>query len=413
MRKAWLLILVLVIIGSAVAVVNAQDAKTPTEICAESVPAEEPTNRTFSEPEEVLEPGVDYRAILCTDAGPVYVDLLEEYTPITVNNFVFLAQQGYYNNTTFHRVIQDFMVQGGDPTGTGTGGPGYEFEDEFAGFLNFDVPGWLAMANAGAGTNGSQFFITTVPTPHLNFRHTIFGEVLEGQENVAAIRLRDPETDPEPGTSLNTVVIITDSESVETTYTSLPLATQDEIAAALSNVAAELPPGLELDEATSGIMTTDELVASLAEDAQEDYANFLSSHNHEFRASNTISNATCNLADYPFISVSYTLDAFASREDATEALGDELLPQITIASGFADGETMETLEYPLYIASTQECDVDAIRARTFWQRGHYLITAEIVIPADSQFTPDLWLDQFVGLQIYEPALSDILRREIR
>ena len=113
----------------------------------------------------------------------------------------FFREQGYYNNTTFHRVIQDFMAQGGDPTATGTGGPGYSFDDEFVGFLNFDRPGWLAMANSGANTNGSQFFITTVPYPSLNYNYTIFGEVLEGQENVANIRLRDPDTATEPGTN--------------------------------------------------------------------------------------------------------------------------------------------------------------------------------------------------------------------
>ena len=123
----------------------------------------------FQEAETVLEPDVDYRAIFCTTAGTVYVDLYESLTPMTVNNFVFLAQQGYYDNTTFHRVIPDFMVQGGDPTATGSGGPGYQFGDEPVGFLTFDRPGLLAMANAGPGTNGSQFFITTVPdaTPQL------------------------------------------------------------------------------------------------------------------------------------------------------------------------------------------------------------------------------------------------------
>src|SRR5688572_14124487 len=121
---------------------------------------------------------------MCTDAGAIYIDLLEDFAPATVNNFVFLAQNNYYDNTIFHRVLEDFMAQGGDPTGTGSGGPGYQFRDEFAPFLTFDRPYLLAMANAGAGTNGSQFFITTAETPHLDFRHTIFGDVLEGQENV-------------------------------------------------------------------------------------------------------------------------------------------------------------------------------------------------------------------------------------
>ena len=146
MKKGLVIGLALLLLAAFA--VSAQDAQTPTELCEQAVPAEGPATREFSTADWVLEEGVDYRAVLCTDAGPVYVDLFEAFTPITVNNFVFLAQNGYYNNTTFHRVIQDFMVQGGDPTGTGTGGPGYQFEDEFVGFLNFDRPGWLAMANA-------------------------------------------------------------------------------------------------------------------------------------------------------------------------------------------------------------------------------------------------------------------------
>ena len=107
--------------------------------------------------------------------------------PKTVNNFVTLSKDGFYNGLIFHRVIPNFMIQGGDPTGTGTGGPGYTFEDEFHTTLKFDKPGLLAMANAGPNTNGSQFFITTVPTAHLTGRHTIFGRVLEGQDVVEAI----------------------------------------------------------------------------------------------------------------------------------------------------------------------------------------------------------------------------------
>ena len=106
---------------------------------------------------------------------------------MTVNNFVFLARDGFYNNVIFHRVIPGFMIQGGDPNGTGTGGPGYQFQDEFDSSLVFDRTGILAMANAGPGTNGSQFFITVAPTPHLNGAHTIFGEVTGGQDVVDTI----------------------------------------------------------------------------------------------------------------------------------------------------------------------------------------------------------------------------------
>ena len=147
--------------------------------------------------------------------------LYDEFTDITVNNFVFLAQQGYYDSTTFHRVIPDFMAQGGDPTGTGRGGPGYRFADETAGHLTFDRP-LLAMANAGPGTNGSQFFITTAPTPHLNGKHTIFGDVLIGQDVVEAIRERDPQTALNRARRCNTVLIITDPAQVDDTGAPTP-----------------------------------------------------------------------------------------------------------------------------------------------------------------------------------------------
>ena len=117
------------------------------------------------------------QAILETSKGPIRVNLFPDQAPITVLNFINLAQRGYYNGLSFHRVIDDFMVQGGCPLGTGTGGPGYRFEDEFSADLRHDAPGKLSMANAGPGTNGSQFFITHVPTPWLDDAHTIFGAV--------------------------------------------------------------------------------------------------------------------------------------------------------------------------------------------------------------------------------------------
>ncbi len=118
------------------------------------------------------------KAIIKTNKGEINLNLFSEAAPATVLNFINLANRGYYNNTIFHRVIEDFMAQGGDPTGTGMGGPGYSFGDEvYNGYL-FDKPGYLAMANAGPNSNGSQFFITTVITEWLNNNHTIFGEVV-------------------------------------------------------------------------------------------------------------------------------------------------------------------------------------------------------------------------------------------
>ena len=128
-----------------------------------------------------------------TSKGDINLRLLPEVAPMTVTNFVHLSRRGYYDGLKFHRVIADFMIQGGDPTGTGAGGPGYQFGDEFKQEVVFDVPGKLAMANAGPGTNGSQFFITHVPTDWLNYKHTIFGEVIapEDQEIVNKVQQGD------------------------------------------------------------------------------------------------------------------------------------------------------------------------------------------------------------------------------
>lgn len=126
----------------------------------------------------------DIRAVMHTDRGDIDLTLFPSKAPVTVTSFLNLAKRGFYNNLVFHRVIPSFMSQGGDPTGTGMGNPGYKFEDEFAKDLRFDKAGLLAMANSGPGTNGSQFFITHAPTGHLNDKHTIFGRVTKGQGDV-------------------------------------------------------------------------------------------------------------------------------------------------------------------------------------------------------------------------------------
>ena len=126
-------------------------------------------------------------ATIKTDRGDIRLELFREQVPNTVQNFVELTEKGYYNGLTFHRVIPDFMIQAGCPQGTGTGGPGYEFEDEFHPDLRHSGPGILSMANAGPNTNGSQFFITHVATPHLDNKHSVFGKVIEGQDVVDSV----------------------------------------------------------------------------------------------------------------------------------------------------------------------------------------------------------------------------------
>jgi peptidyl-prolyl cis-trans isomerase B (cyclophilin B) len=126
-----------------------------------------------------------------TTRGTIELELYPQYAPKTVNNFVFLSREGFYDGVTFHRVISDFMIQGGDPTGTGRGGPGYKFEDEFKGNPLTHEKGVISMANAGPGTNGSQFFITHSPQSHLNGKHTVFGKVISGQDVVDRVRQGD------------------------------------------------------------------------------------------------------------------------------------------------------------------------------------------------------------------------------
>jgi peptidyl-prolyl cis-trans isomerase B (cyclophilin B) len=145
-------------------------------------------------PEMVIDPTKTYTATFETSRGQIVIALDAKNAPKTVNNFVFLAQDGFYNGLTFHRVIPDFMIQGGCPEGSGRGGPGYRFADEFAGNPNSHERGVISMANAGPGTNGSQFFITHVPCPWLNGKHTVFGKVTSGLEVVDAIKGGDTIT---------------------------------------------------------------------------------------------------------------------------------------------------------------------------------------------------------------------------
>lgn len=176
--------------------VGATPTKTPAKLTGAAAPPATPrspqpiaggSKQYAAPPVMSIDPKARYTATIRTNRGSMTIDLLASAAPKTVNNFVFLAGEGFYNGVIFHRVIPKFMIQGGDPTGTGTGGPGYRFEDETSPTLVFDRPGYLAMANAGANTNGSQFFITVAPTPHLSGAHTIFGRVVGGQEVADAI----------------------------------------------------------------------------------------------------------------------------------------------------------------------------------------------------------------------------------
>lgn len=153
-----------------------------------------------------IDPEQPVKAVMHTERGDITIRLKPEIAPFTVNNFVFLAREGFYDGCTFHRVIPGFVAQGGDPTGTGRGGPGYRFQDELT-----DTPfvqGIIGMANAGPNTNGSQFYLMLEDSPHLNGRYTAFGQIEEGLDVALALRHRDPATDQEPGDRIDSIEIV-------------------------------------------------------------------------------------------------------------------------------------------------------------------------------------------------------------
>jgi peptidyl-prolyl cis-trans isomerase B (cyclophilin B) len=152
------------------------------------------TQQWNTPPSMNIDPKKTYKVTMETTKGDIEIELYPEYAPVTVNNFVFLAREGFYDGVRFHRVISNFVIQGGDPTGTGSGGPGYRFQDEFKGNPLKHERGSLSMANAGPNTNGSQFFVAHSPQPHLDGKHTVFGKVTEGLDVVDAIRQGDTMT---------------------------------------------------------------------------------------------------------------------------------------------------------------------------------------------------------------------------
>ncbi len=198
-------------LGAVETPVEWTDETTVASLCEDAANTEAPPRLQYLAPEDVLEDDVDYGAVFCTEAGNFRIDLYEDEAPIATNSFVFLATRHFFDQLTFHRVLEDFVAQGGDPLGNGLGGPGYEFVNETDTDLTFDGIGVLGMANAGPDTNGSQFFIMLAPYGRLDGGYTAFGQVEEGMASVYDIKLRDPETDPnaEPGTAIYKIIIVT------------------------------------------------------------------------------------------------------------------------------------------------------------------------------------------------------------
>jgi cyclophilin family peptidyl-prolyl cis-trans isomerase len=290
---------------------------------------------------------VDYSAVLCTARGAIYVDLYEEQAPITVNSFVFLAQQGYYNNTTFHRVLPGFMMQGGDPEGTGSGGPGYEFVNESSEDLTFNKPGVMAMANAGADTNGSQFFITFVPTPFLDGGYTIFGQVVEGMNVVEQIEFRDPDSGPTyEGDALQTVVIVDDPASVQATPDEAP--TLDHFQTLLKDQVADVFNTLfVLNEGDSHVYSPEEEAASWQDEGGDALVEFVSTYNEEHGFVGTaavalsIEECPTDPADMPLWVLGFQVSEYGSSEMAEQVVTDDERANQFVESGaygaFSDG----------------------------------------------------------------------------
>ncbi len=206
--------IVLVVAAIAVLIVRNLPRSPQTSPAAQSNPAggQGPalvgTKQYASAPPMLIDKSKQYTAtVKMAKGGEFVIQLYPDKAPITVNSFVFLARQGYFDGTTFHRVLEGFMAQGGDPTGTGSGGPGYQFVNENSD-LKFDKAGVVAMANAGPDTNGSQFFITFGPQPSLDGGYTIFGQVITGMDVVNGLTRRDPQTNPTfTGDAIQTVTI--------------------------------------------------------------------------------------------------------------------------------------------------------------------------------------------------------------
>jgi cyclophilin family peptidyl-prolyl cis-trans isomerase len=415
MMKKVVMIFMFILLVSAGTVAAQEDDEasdlptgTPEDICAEAVPADEAEERAYdAPPPTVIEPDQDYYALVCTEYGPVYIDLFEELAPVTVNNFVFLAQDNFYNNLTFHRVIEDFMAQGGDPDGNGTGGPGYQFQDEFVGFVTFDRPGLLAMANSGPNTNGSQFFITTVVTDWLNYNHTIFGEVLYGQDNVDAI----PVTEEAPDAGLDAVLIYTDPTAVEFEYDAPPAPTREDFAEALGAF-----PGLQslvLDEAASGDFDSAALADTLSDDLQEGASTFFETYNHDYAVVASHVNESCDLETLPLTSAQFVVHAFETRADAEAAIADEAFETVVTGGAEAETTTSEFYGLPAFLTDgTTTCDVDVEQVQSYRQLGRLVLVTSVTYPVSlaEQQSPALLVDQ-ITLQLYEPEVADLLRAE--
>lgn len=393
------------------AAVFAQEGQSPEAICETATQnIAEPETREFEQAEQVLDEGVDYWAVLCTAQGPIVVDLLQDAAPVAVNNFVFLAREGYFNNTTFHRVLPGFMAQGGDPTGTGAGGPGYEFPDEISDLV-FDKPGVVAMANAGADTNGSQFFITYAPTPWLNLYHTIFGRVYAGQDAVELLTPRDPEQLPDfEGDALLTVVIVEGAEGIVAEPDAEP--TFEHWQTLLERmIGARIGPPFVMVSKQSGTRALDERAAEWGQiggDALEQYmTGYLAENDYLGGAALALVAEDCPATpdDLPFWSLRFEVDDFGNEESAKAVVADDARSDQLVESGafesYAQGTLIGGRVYRQPVTDNA-CGADAARYRLELPTGRYVLATEAlvdeaVVHSEAQGTPEEFVAYLMDL----------------
>ncbi|MBN2305109.1 MAG: peptidylprolyl isomerase [Anaerolineae bacterium] len=408
-----------------VAPVSAQSGPTPDELCAAAVEnAPEPESREFEQADDVLKDGVDYGVVFCTERGAIYIDLLEAESPMTVNNFVFLAQQDFFNNTTFHRVLPGFMAQGGDPTGTGGGGPGYEFGDETDNGLAFDQAGLLAMANAGPGTNGSQFFITYAETPWLDGNHTIFGRVLQGMIVAEALTPRDPDTGPAyTGDILHAVVIVEDPASM--TITPDPAPDVDTIQAAMvDSLLPQLTGRLVVQEDYTHTYDLDAEAESWEPDggaALVDYLRaYLSDHNFLGTAAALLTIDECpeNPADFPFSVIAFQVSDYGTADGGAAVVFDDArsdqLVETGAYEGYADVFDGAGRLYTRVMPEDARCGANNIYYRLELPVGRYVLASDLI--ADSTVindSSDPTAEEFaayLGQNLLQYTLGGVLAR---
>ena len=371
----------------------AQTSSTPEQLCAAATETlVEPETREFAQAEETLQDGVDYWAVICTQAGPIYLDLFEDKAPITVNNFVFLAQQGYYNNTTFHRVLPGFMAQGGDPTATGTGGPGYQFEDETDNGLAFDQVGLLAMANAGPDTNGSQFFITYGLPAYLNGLHTIFGQVYQGIDVAELLAPRDPENSPSyEGATLRTIVIVEDSSRVSATPDTPP--SLDHIQAVLVNIVTiVINTRFALDETVSHVYDLDAETDAWRSRGGADLADFMRAYLSDKGFAGTaevflkLAECPASPTDLPIWAIGLAAQDFSAADNAQAVVFDDAradkLVETGAFSGYTDPADLTGRVFTIAVAGDDWCGANGVLYHFEFPYGRYVLSTDLVLDGD-------------------------------